>query len=48
MVKTTIDLDEEIYKKIVEESTKRFDSAKKISLLINEKLKESRDAIRID
>jgi hypothetical protein len=41
MVKTTIDLDEEIYKKLVEESTKRFGSAKKISFLINEKLKKA-------
>jgi hypothetical protein len=40
-LKTTIDLDEEIYKKLIEESTKRFGSAKKISFLINEKLKKA-------
>jgi hypothetical protein len=40
MAKTTINLDEELYKKLVEESIKRFGSTKKISFLINEKLRK--------
>ena len=47
MVKTTIDLDEEIYKKLVEESTKRFGSAEKISFLINEKLKKAETQLEL-
>jgi hypothetical protein len=47
MVKTTIDLDEEIYKKLIEESTKRFGSAKKISFLINEKLKKAETQLEL-
>jgi hypothetical protein len=41
MAKTTINLDEELYKKLVEESIRRFGSTKKISFLINEKLRKA-------
>lgn len=39
MVKTTITLDDEIYKKLIKESVERFGSTKKLSWLINEKLR---------
>ncbi len=41
MVKTTISLDDEIYKKLIKESIERFGSTKKLSWLINEKLRLS-------
>ena len=41
MVKTTISLDDEIYKKLIKESVERFGSTKKLSWLINEKLRLS-------
>jgi hypothetical protein len=41
MVKTTINLDDDLYKKLVEESIRRFGSTKKISFLINEKIRKA-------
>ena len=40
MVKTTINLDDELYKKLIDESIQRFGSTKKLSFLINEKLRK--------
>ncbi len=39
MVKTTIILDDEIYKKLINESIEKYGTAKKLSVLINEKLR---------
>ncbi len=39
MVKTTIILDDELYKDLVQESIERYGSTRKLSLLINEKLR---------
>ena len=39
MVKTTIILDDNIYKELIDESIERYGTAKKLSLLINEKLR---------
>jgi len=41
MVKTTIILEDELYKKLVREALERYGSTRKLSLLINEKLKKS-------
>ena len=38
MVKTTIILDDELYKKLVDECIRRYGSTRKLSKLINEKL----------
>jgi len=43
MTKTTINLDDELYRKLVDESIRRFGSTKKISFLINEKLRKARE-----
>jgi len=40
MVKTTIILDDDIYKQLVEEAIERYGSTRTLSRLINEKLKE--------
>jgi len=40
MVKTTIILEDELYKKLVKEALERYGSTKKLSFLINEKLKK--------
>ncbi|MGQ9597252.1 MAG: hypothetical protein ACUVQY_10850 [Thermoproteota archaeon] len=39
MVKTTIILDDELYKSLVQEALEKYGSTKKLSQLINEKLK---------
>ncbi len=39
MVKTTIMLDDQLYKQLVNEAIERYGSTRKLSLLINEKLK---------
>ena len=39
MVKTTIILDDHIYKKLIDESIEKYGTAKKLSVLINEKLR---------
>ncbi|MGB9760666.1 MAG: hypothetical protein ACP5KW_11980 [Thermoproteota archaeon] len=41
MVKTTIILEDELYKKLVREALEKYGSTRKLSLLINEKLKKS-------
>lgn len=38
MVKTTIILNDDIYKKLINESIERYGTSKKLSALINEKL----------
>jgi predicted CopG family antitoxin len=42
MVKTTINLDTEVYRELVNEAVKRYGSTKTLSKLINEKLKSGR------
>jgi hypothetical protein len=39
MVKTTIMLDDQIYKQLIDESVRRFGSTKRLSYLINQKLR---------
>ncbi len=39
MVKTTIILEDELYKQLVKEALEKYGSTKKLSLLINQKLK---------
>ena len=39
-MKTTITLEDELYKKLVKEALERYGSTRKLSLLINEKLKK--------
>lgn len=39
MVKTTIILDDELYRELVQEALERYGSTRKLSKLINEKLK---------
>ena len=41
MVKTTIILEDELYKDLVRESVERYGSTRKLSFLINEKLRRS-------
>jgi hypothetical protein len=41
MVKTTINLDDELYKRLVEESIRRFGSTKKNIFFDKRKIKES-------
>ncbi|PYB67569.1 hypothetical protein DMB44_08530 [Thermoplasma sp. Kam2015] len=41
MVKTTINLDEDIYEEIVKESIEKYGSTKNISKIINQRLKNS-------
>ncbi|MHC1590220.1 MAG: hypothetical protein ACXQTQ_04580 [Candidatus Hecatellaceae archaeon] len=40
MVKTTIMLDDDLYKKLVQEALERYGTTKKLSYLINLKLRE--------
>ena len=42
MVKTTVILDDDLYKRLVEEAIERYGSTRTLSKLINEKLRESR------
>lgn len=42
MVKTTIMLEDNLYRELVDESIKEYGSTRKLSLLINKKLKASR------
>jgi hypothetical protein len=42
MVKTTIILDDELYKELVDESIEEYGSTRKLSLLINRKLRASK------
>jgi hypothetical protein len=39
MVKTTIILDDNIYKELIDESIEKYGTAKKLSFIINEKLR---------
>ena len=39
MVKTTINLDTEVYKALVEEAVRRYGTTKRLSRIINEKLR---------
>ncbi len=39
MVKTTIILDDSIYKELIDESIEKYGTAKKLSLIINDKLR---------
>ena len=41
MVKTTITIDDDLYKKLVNESIEKYGSTRKLSLLINRRLRES-------
>ncbi len=41
MVKTTIILDDDLYKELVREALERYGSTRKLSKLINEKLREA-------
>ncbi len=41
MVKTTINLDDEIYKKLIKEAVEKYGKTRAFSKLINEKLKEA-------
>jgi len=42
MVKTTVIIDDEIYRELVEEAVDRYGSTRTLSRLINEKLRERR------
>jgi hypothetical protein len=42
MVKTTIMLDDQLYRQLVNEAVERYGSTRKLSLLINNKLKSAR------
>jgi hypothetical protein len=42
MVKTTIMLDDKLYQELVEESVKEYGSTRKLSLLINKRLRASK------
>ncbi len=48
MVKTTIILNDSIYKELIDESIERYGTAKKLSLIINEKLRDYNKIKRID
>ncbi len=41
MVKTTINLDTEVYRALVEEAVRRYGTTKRLSMIINEKLRAS-------
>ena len=41
MVKTTVLLDDDLYRKLVKESVEKYGSTKKLSRLINDKLRQS-------
>ena len=42
MVKTTVILDDDLYRRLVEEAIERYGSTRTLSRLINEKLREAR------
>jgi hypothetical protein len=42
MVKTTIILDDDLYRELVEEAIKKYSSTRKLSLIINEKLRQAK------
>jgi len=42
MVKTTINLEDELYKKLVKEAVEKYGKARSFSKLINEKLRETK------
>ena len=42
MVKTTIILDDDLYRELVEEAIKKYGSTRKLSLIINEKLRQAK------
>ena len=42
MVKTTVLLEDELYRELVDESVREYGSTRKLSLLINERLKASK------
>ena len=44
MVKTTINLDEEIYAEIVKESIEKYGSTKNMSKIINQRLRSSKNS----
>ncbi len=44
MVKTTVLLDDEVYRRLVKEAVERYGSTRKLSFLINEKLRGSRES----
>jgi predicted CopG family antitoxin len=46
MKRTTILLEDEVYRKLVQEAIERYGSAKKLSLLINQKLKGGEEGRR--
>ena len=46
MVKTTINLDEEIYAEIVKESVEKYGSTKKMSKIINQRLRNKKNDAR--
>jgi len=46
MVKTTIILEDQLYKRLVNEAIEEYGSTRKLSLLINRKLKQSGTAKR--
>ncbi len=45
MVKTTIMLEDKLYKELVDESIEEYGSTRKLSLLINKRLKASRTRV---
>ncbi|MEM0134577.1 MAG: hypothetical protein QXU18_05030 [Thermoplasmatales archaeon] len=46
MVKTTINLDKEIYEEIVKESVEKYGSTKKMSKIINQRLRNRKNEVR--
>lgn len=48
MVKTTINLDDELYKKLVKEAVERYGKARSFSKLINEKLRKAEGIVLKD
>lgn len=48
MAKTTINLEDELYKKLVKEALERYGTTRTLSKLINEKLKEARTKIKFE
>lgn len=42
MVKTTIILDDDLYRELVEEAIRKYGSTRKLSRLINEKLRQAK------
>ena len=42
MVKTTINLDTEVYRALVDEAVRRYGTTKRLSMIVNEKLRAQR------